>query len=62
MGIVNKLATDMVAVLQRPDVRERLTAMGVEPVGSTPEQLAVIIRSEMEKWTKVIRAANIKMD
>ena len=44
------------------DVRKRLAAMGVEPIGTTPEQLETIMRSEMEKWTKVIRAANIKMD
>ena len=61
-GIVSKLATDIVAVLQMADVRERLTAMGVDPIGSTPEQLAALMRSELEKWTKVIRAANIKLD
>ncbi|MBI2960109.1 MAG: tripartite tricarboxylate transporter substrate binding protein [Betaproteobacteria bacterium] len=60
--IVNKLAGDIVAVLQMSDVRERLAALGVEPIGTTPEQLAAIMRSEMDKWTKVIRAANIKLD
>lgn len=60
--IVSKLATDLVAVLQMTDVHERLTAMGVEPIGTTPEQLAALMRSELEKWTKVIRAAKIQLD
>ena len=60
--IVSKLVTDLVAVLQMTDVRERLTAMGVEPIGTTPEQLAALMRSELEKWTKVIRAAKIQLD
>ncbi len=60
--IVNKLATDIRSVLRMADVRERFSAIGVEPIGTTPEQLAAIMRAEMEKWTKVIRAAQIKMD
>ena len=60
--VVTKLATDIVAVLKMADMRERLAATGVEPIGTTPEQLAAIMRSEMEKWTKVIRAAKIKLD
>ncbi len=60
--IVSRLSTDIIAVLQMPGVRERLTAMGVEPIGSTPEQLATLMRSELKKWTKVIRAAKITLD
>lgn len=60
--IVARLAADLVAVAKMADVRERLTATGVEPIGTTPEQLAAVARSEMEKWTNVIRAANIKLD
>lgn len=60
--IVSKLSTDIIAVLKMPDVRERLTALGVEPIGSTPGQLATLMRAELEKWTKVIRAAKITLD
>lgn len=60
--IVAKLANDIVAVLKMADVRERLAVMGVEPIGTTPEQLAAIMRADMDKWTRVIRAANIKLD
>ena len=57
-----RLARDIVAVTQMADVRARFAAMGVEPIGTTPEQLAAIMQSELEKWTRVIRAANIKPD
>ncbi|WP_100383675.1 tripartite tricarboxylate transporter substrate-binding protein [Bradyrhizobium canariense] len=42
------------------DVRERLVALGFEPVGSTPEEFAKQIEIELEKWARVIRAANIR--
>ncbi len=57
-----KLATDIVAVTQTTDVRARLAAMGVDPIGTTPEQLASIMRSDLEKWTRVIKDAGIKAD
>jgi tripartite-type tricarboxylate transporter receptor subunit TctC len=57
-----RLAADIVAVTQMADVRSRFAAMGVDPIGTTPEQLAAIMQSDLEKWTKVIRAANIKAD
>jgi tripartite-type tricarboxylate transporter receptor subunit TctC len=60
--IVAKLATDINAVLQMADVRARFAAMGVDAIGTTPEQLAAIMHADLEKWTRVIRAANIKVD
>ena len=60
--VVTRIAADLVAVLQMADVRERLAATGVETIGTTPEQLAAIMRSDLEKWTGVIRAANLKPD
>jgi tripartite-type tricarboxylate transporter receptor subunit TctC len=57
-----KLARDIVAVTLTAEVRDRFAAMGVEAIGTTPEQLAAIMRSDLEKWSKVIRAANIKAD
>ena len=41
-------------------MRERLSTLGFEPVGNTPEEFAMRMKLEMEKWAKVIRAANIK--
>jgi tripartite-type tricarboxylate transporter receptor subunit TctC len=57
--IVTRLHAEIVRALGEPDVRERLAADGAEPVGSTPEQFAAFIRSEIDKWARVARAAGI---
>lgn len=58
--IITKLHAGVVRALQNPDVRQRLLNDGAEPVGSSPEEFAVYLRSETEKWAKVIKAAGIK--
>jgi tripartite-type tricarboxylate transporter receptor subunit TctC len=58
--IRNRLHGEVVKALRAPDIKERLLAMGAEPVGSTPDQFGTFIKSEMAKWGKVIRDANIK--
>jgi tripartite-type tricarboxylate transporter receptor subunit TctC len=45
-----------------PDIRARLAAIGLEPVGTTSAEFAAIVRKDYEKWGKVIRDANIKLD
>jgi len=61
-AIVDKVAADTAKVLAMPELRERLAAIGLEPVGSTPAEFAAIVRNDYEKWGKVIRDANIKLD
>ena len=51
--------TELARALRAPDVRERLAADGAEPSPSTPEQFGAYIKTEIDKWTKVIRSANI---
>jgi tripartite-type tricarboxylate transporter receptor subunit TctC len=60
--IVDKLAADFTRVLAMPEVRKRLTDIGLEPVGTTPAQFAAIVRNDHAKWGQVIRNANIKLD
>ncbi len=60
--LVTKLYTDVAKVLQQPDVRDRLLAMGADVVGSTPEQFAAFMRAETAKWAKVIKDANIRAE
>ncbi len=57
--IVARLNAEIVRILGLPDVRERLFAMGAEPVASTPEQFREFIRSEIAKWAKVVKDAGI---
>ena len=58
--IIVLLQREIAAIIARPDMKVRLSALGFEPVGNTPEEFAMQMRLEMEKWAKVIRAANIK--
>jgi tripartite-type tricarboxylate transporter receptor subunit TctC len=58
--VIDRLHAETVKALQQKDVRDKLATDGAEPVGSTPEQFAAYIRSETEKWAKVVKAAGIK--
>jgi tripartite-type tricarboxylate transporter receptor subunit TctC len=58
-AIVQRLNADVVKVLAAPEQKERITGLGYEVVGSTPEQFGAWIRSETAKWGKVIREQNI---
>jgi len=59
-SILNTLSSAMAKALQLPDVRQRLATLGYDPIGSTPEEAIGHIRSEIDKWGKVIREANIR--
>ena len=61
-AIVTKLNQEIVRVLQRPDVKEKFLAAGIETVGSSPEAAAQLIKYEIARMGKVIRAANIRAD
>ncbi|MGV3626975.1 MAG: tripartite tricarboxylate transporter substrate binding protein [Betaproteobacteria bacterium] len=61
-AVVNKLYAGLETALKLPDVVNRLAATGFEPVGSTPEVFAEFVRTDIARWTRVIRDAGIKMD
>jgi len=61
-SVVAKLHTDITNVLQQPDVRERLTGVGVELIGSTPETLAQYIQSEIAKWSRLVKFSEARID
>jgi tripartite-type tricarboxylate transporter receptor subunit TctC len=60
--IVAKLSAETHKALNAPDVKERLLAQGVEPVGSTPEQFAAHIESEMARYAAVVKSSGAKVD
>ena len=60
--IVNKLQAEIARALADPGLRERLVGMGFIIVASTPEQTGAKVRSELDKWARVIKAGNIKPD
>ncbi len=61
-AIIDKVAADTAKALAMPEVREKLAAIGLVPVGNSPAEFAGIVRRDHEKWGKVIRDANIKLD
>jgi len=60
--IVEKLNREMNAVLAEPDIVARFADLGVAPLAGSPADFGKFIAAEAEKWTKVIRAANIKVE
>ena len=60
--LVKLINTEVVRAINSPAVRERYAAMGAEPVGNTPEQFANFIKSEIAKWTRVVKASGAVVD
>ena len=60
--IVERMSSEVNAILQTPSTRDRLIALGAEPKGGTPQQFADFIAAETAKWGAVIKAANIKAE
>jgi tripartite-type tricarboxylate transporter receptor subunit TctC len=60
--IIARINRDTVAALSLPDVRERLMALGFEPAVTTPAEFGARIKSEIDKWDKVVRAAHIRIE
>jgi tripartite-type tricarboxylate transporter receptor subunit TctC len=50
------------SIVAAPDMRERFTALGMEPIIGTPKQFAEFLKVETARWAEVVRAANMKMD
>jgi tripartite-type tricarboxylate transporter receptor subunit TctC len=61
-NIVATLNREINRTLGMPDVRERLTQLGVEVVGGTPEQLSVAIAKELGTWSRLVKERNLKFD
>lgn len=60
--IVTRLHAEVVAIASTPDYQEQLERQGLEPITSRPEQFSAFLQSELDKWGKVIKAADIRSD
>ena len=60
--IVDRLHAEFTRALAMPDVRQKMVDLGAEPVGSTPAEFAAYIRSEKDKYARVIKASGAKVD
>lgn len=60
--VVSALQKQVASAIQQPAIHQQLVTFGIEPVGSTPEQYAALIRSEVQRWHKIIRDQKISLD
>lgn len=60
-AVVAKLSAESARILKLPDVNKRISELGADPVGSTPEEFVALIQSEIAKWAKVIKDANVEL-
>jgi tripartite-type tricarboxylate transporter receptor subunit TctC len=60
--VVNRIRTDVVAALLSPEVKARLEEIGLTPVGNTPDEFDAFIRTEIDRWTKVVKASGAVAD
>jgi len=58
--IVNRLNSAIVAVLQMPEIRERLASQGVDAIHNTPEEFAKLLVNDLERWAKVVKRAGVE--
>jgi tripartite-type tricarboxylate transporter receptor subunit TctC len=60
--LVQRISADVSKAVKTSDLTERMTQLGMEPVGSTPEQFDALIRAEIEKWSRVVKISGAKAD
>ena len=61
-AVLAKISAEVTRAVHSPEIKKVFESEGATPVGSSPQEFAVILKSEIEKWMKVAKAANIKLD
>jgi len=60
--IIEKIRTEVVAILKVPAVQERFAALGLNPIGSTPAEYTAYVQAEIDKWGRFVRVSGAKID
>ncbi len=60
--VVQRLNAEFVKAMQQPDLKQRLESLGADPLTSSSEEFSTYLRSEIDKWGKVVKAAGMKVD
>ncbi|MNS96745.1 Tripartite tricarboxylate transporter family receptor [compost metagenome] len=60
--VTARLAAETARIVKLPEVSQKLAGMGLQPVGSTPQELAEVVSGDMPKWARIVRDANIQLD
>ena len=61
-AIVARLHKELAAMVKRPEVVDRLIALGIEPEGNTPQEFAAQIKLETAKWGKIVKLAKVTVE
>ena len=61
-NIVRRLNVEIVKIINMPDVKEKLIALGAEPVGNISEEFGALVKSEVAKWADVVKKSGAKVD
>jgi tripartite-type tricarboxylate transporter receptor subunit TctC len=60
--IVKRLNVEIVKILNLPDVKEKLTGLGAEPVGNSSEEFSAMVKAEVVKWADVVKKSGARVD
>lgn len=60
--VVAKLSTEMMKIIASPDFRKRMNEIGAEPIGDTPAQMAQLIKTDTERYARLVKSANVTLD
>jgi len=60
--VIKKINSELVRITKIPEIKERLLAQGLQPVANTPEQFAAILKEDSQRWTKLVKDANITVE
>jgi tripartite-type tricarboxylate transporter receptor subunit TctC len=60
--IVKRLNAEIVKILNQPEVREKLVALGAEPVGNSTEEFSAMVKAEVVKWSDVVKKSGARVD
>ena len=61
-AIVDKINADVNEALRQPEIKDKLANLSAEVLGGTPQAMAAYMKEEIERWLKVIKAANVKLE
>ena len=61
-GVIDRLAAEFARIMALPDIADKLVSLGAERFVSTPEQFAALMKADLAKYARIIKAANIKLE
>ena len=60
--VIAKLSTEMMKIIASPDFRKRMNEIGAEPIGDSPAQMAQLIKTDTERYARLVKSANVTLD